>query len=90
MGVESISGLRVLAINTLGRFLANRDNNMRYVALNTLAKVVVVDTQVGAASYCVIRNTRSLKGRRNCRIKRVWKSGLKNVWEHIFNGKEHL
>mmetsp|Transcript_434 Transcript_434/g.1115 ORF Transcript_434/g.1115 Transcript_434/m.1115 type:complete len:863 (+) Transcript_434:107-2695(+) len=45
MGVESISGLRVLAINTLGRFLANRDNNMRYVALNTLAKVVVVDTQ---------------------------------------------
>jgi len=46
MGVESISGLRVLAINTLGRFLANRDNNMRYVALNTLAKVVLVDTQV--------------------------------------------
>lgn len=46
MGVESISGLRVLAINTLGRFLANRDNNMRYVALNTLAKVVVMDTQV--------------------------------------------
>ncbi len=27
------------------RFLANRDNNMRYVALNTLAKVVSVDTQ---------------------------------------------
>lgn len=27
------------------RFLANRDNNMRYVALNTLARVVAVDTQ---------------------------------------------
>ena len=30
---------------TAGRFLANRDNNIRYVALNTLAKVVSVDTQ---------------------------------------------
>ncbi|GLC40655.1 hypothetical protein PLESTB_000036100 [Pleodorina starrii] len=45
MGIESIGGLRVLAINILGRFLANKDNNIRYVALNTLAKVVSVDTQ---------------------------------------------
>ena len=45
MGVESVGGLRVLAINILGRFLANKDNNIRYVALNTLAKVVAVDTQ---------------------------------------------
>ncbi|KAA6427411.1 MAG: AP-1 complex subunit gamma-1 [Trebouxia sp. A1-2] len=45
MGVESVGGLRTLAINILGRFLANRDNNIRYVALNTLAKVVGVDTQ---------------------------------------------
>ena len=36
--------LRVLAINILGRFLSTRDNNSRYVALNTLAKVVAVDT----------------------------------------------
>lgn len=48
MGVESIGGLRVLAINILGRFLANRDNNIRYVALNMLARVVSVDTQVRA------------------------------------------
>ncbi len=27
------------------RFLSNRDNNMRYVALNILAKVVSVDLQ---------------------------------------------
>ena len=46
MSVESIGGLRVLAVNILGRFLANKDNNIRYVALNTLAKVVAVDTQV--------------------------------------------
>lgn len=45
MGIDSIGGLRVLAINILGRFLANRDNNIRYVALNTLVRVVGVDTQ---------------------------------------------
>ena len=31
MGIEAIGGLRVLAINILGRFLANRDNNIRYM-----------------------------------------------------------
>ncbi|CAL8470618.1 g10160 [Coccomyxa elongata] len=45
MGIESSGGLRVLAINILGRFLANKDNNMRYVALNILARVVSVDLQ---------------------------------------------
>lgn len=45
MAVESIGGLRVLAVNTMGRFLANRDNNIRYVALTTLARVVAVDSQ---------------------------------------------
>ena len=29
----------------LARFLANRDNNIRYVALNTLSKVIGVDKQ---------------------------------------------
>jgi len=43
MTVESESGLRVLAVNILGRFLINRDNNIRYVALNSLAKVVSDD-----------------------------------------------
>ena len=40
VGVESVGGLRVLAVNVLGRFLADKDNNVRYVALNALAKVV--------------------------------------------------
>lgn len=45
MSVESIGGLRVLAVNTLGRFLTHRDNNIRYVALTTLARVVAIDGQ---------------------------------------------
>ncbi|KAK7252362.1 hypothetical protein RIF29_36250 [Crotalaria pallida] len=45
MSVEDNGGLRVLAINILGRFLSNRDNNIRYVALNMLMKAVTVDAQ---------------------------------------------
>ncbi|KAL8196542.1 hypothetical protein R6Q57_024837 [Mikania cordata] len=45
MSIEDVSGLRVLAINILGRFLSNRDNNIRYVALNMLMKAVSVDDQ---------------------------------------------
>lgn len=45
MGIDSEAGLRVLAINTLARFLAHRDNNIRYVALNTLCTVVNIDME---------------------------------------------
>ncbi|KAL8137754.1 hypothetical protein V2J09_003755 [Rumex salicifolius] len=45
MSIEDNSGLRVLAVNILGRFLSNKDNNIRYVALNMLMKAVSVDAQ---------------------------------------------
>jgi len=43
MGINSESGLRVLAVNILGRFLLNQDKNIRYVALNSLLKTVQTD-----------------------------------------------
>lgn len=43
LDIEADSGLRVLGVNMLGKFLTNKDNNIRYVALNTLIKVVAVE-----------------------------------------------
>lgn len=43
MEIKSESGLRVLAVNILGRFLSNSDKNVRYIALNTLLKTVHAD-----------------------------------------------
>ena len=41
--IQSSGGLKVLAVNILGKFLGHRDNNMKYVALDTLIKVVAID-----------------------------------------------
>eukprot|EP01137_Pigoraptor_chileana_P033022 Opistho-2@23321 len=44
MHIKSESGLRVLAVNILGRFLVNQDKNIRYVALSTLLHTVTEDS----------------------------------------------
>lgn len=43
MDIKSVSGLRVLAVNILGRFLVNNDKNIRYVALTSLLRLVQTD-----------------------------------------------
>ena len=50
MDIDSESGLRVLAVNILGRFLLNSDKNIRYVALNSLLKTVHTDMNAGKHS----------------------------------------
>ena len=39
----SVGGLRVLAVNILGKFLGSRDSNLRFAALQTLKRVVNLD-----------------------------------------------
>lgn len=43
LDIKSESGLRVLAVNILGRFLLNNDRNIRYIAMMSLQKIVVTD-----------------------------------------------
>ncbi|KAJ2580665.1 clathrin associated protein complex large subunit [Coemansia sp. RSA 1836] len=43
LAIPSEQALRVLAINLLGKFLGNRDNNVRYVALATLSAAVITE-----------------------------------------------
>ncbi|KAG8366178.1 hypothetical protein BUALT_Bualt17G0049600 [Buddleja alternifolia] len=45
MSIEDNGGLRVLAVNILGKFLSGRDNNIRYVALNMLMRAISLDSQ---------------------------------------------
>ncbi|XP_066578988.1 AP-1 complex subunit gamma-like 2 isoform X2 [Amia ocellicauda] len=43
MDIHSESGLRVLAVNILGRFLLNNDRNIRYIAMTSLQRMVQTD-----------------------------------------------
>jgi AP-1 complex subunit gamma-1 len=42
-GIESNSGLKSLGSTILGKFLSHKDNNYKYIALNTLQEVAKVD-----------------------------------------------
>ncbi|KAJ3114180.1 clathrin associated protein complex large subunit [Phlyctochytrium bullatum] len=57
METESDSSLRVLGINILGRFLQNRDNNIRYVALTTLTKTAQSTIQADSSALQRHRST---------------------------------
>jgi AP-1 complex subunit gamma-1 len=43
IGIESNSGLKSLGSSILGKFLGHKDNNYKYVALNTLQEVTKTD-----------------------------------------------
>lgn len=43
IGIESNPGLKSLGSNILGKFLAHKDNNYKYIALNTLQEVAKTD-----------------------------------------------
>ncbi|ORZ39707.1 adaptin N terminal region-domain-containing protein [Catenaria anguillulae PL171] len=45
LDIQADQTLRVLAISILGRFLSNKDNNIRYVALQTLIRTITIDVQ---------------------------------------------
>ncbi|KAK9451669.1 adaptin N terminal region-domain-containing protein [Limtongia smithiae] len=43
LDIDADSSLRVLGITILGRFLGNKDNNAKYVGLNTLSRVIEIE-----------------------------------------------
>ena len=48
------SGLRVLGVNILGKFLTNKDANIKYVALSMLHKVVQLDPKSVQAKRAIV------------------------------------
>lgn len=55
MSIEDNGGLRVLAINILGRFLSNRDNNIRFSLDNQLLYCICkILIEMHTAGYLLI------------------------------------
>jgi len=91
VSVESSPALKVLGINILGKFLANKDSNTRYVALNLLKKVVTLDydaVQRHKATIldCVKENDVSIrKGALDLLSQLVNKSNVKSIVKELIN-----
>ena len=55
MHIEAEAGLRVLAVNLLGHFVSNSDNNTRFVGLKTMSMVIHRDkAAVGRHKHTII------------------------------------
>eukprot|EP01017_Pseudomicrothorax_dubius_P015125 TRINITY_DN1756_c0_g2_i2.p1 TRINITY_DN1756_c0_g2~~TRINITY_DN1756_c0_g2_i2.p1 ORF type:complete len:885 (+),score=241.38 TRINITY_DN1756_c0_g2_i2:41-2695(+) len=66
MAINSPQSLRALGINVLGKFLANKDNNSKYVSLSALSKVLrhdlaAVQKHKGIILECLAENDLSVK-----------------------------
>lgn len=91
VSVESSAALKTLGINILGKFLANKDSNTRYVALELLKKVVRLDydaVQRHKATIldCVKEKDISIrKGALDLLSQLVNKSNVKSVVKEILN-----
>lgn len=91
VSVESSAALKTLGINILGKFLANKDSNTRYVALELLKKVVSLDydaVQRHKATIldCVKEKDISIrKGALDLLSQLVNKGNVKSVVKEILN-----
>ena len=78
LGVKSEDGLKIMAINILGRFLTNGDNNLRYFFFFYLfvyfSVIVFVTYLIFVCEYvvsviiclCYVKNVKRRRKERNC------------------------
>ena len=91
VSVESSPALKVLGINILGKFLANKDSNTRYMALNLLKKVVQLDYDAvqrhkAIILECIKENDVSIrKGALDLLAQLVNKGNVKSIAKELLN-----
>jgi len=91
VSVESSAALKTLGINILGKFLANKDSNTRYVALELLKKVVKLDYDAVQRHKATIldcvkeKDTSIRKGALDLLSQLVNSTNVKSVVKEILN-----